>query len=118
MSDSIVELSDGKLYYHIKAALPASGAAREINLLVSVKMNDTVANGSFTFSIPKYASGIISDADYEPVEKYLIKDILAYIRSAYVYFNSEDKNAVVSMLNLYDKYFSQGSINLDASWFD
>ena len=94
LGDSITELSDGKMYYHIKIALPASKSARDIPLNVSITTGVGVANGRFTFSIPKYASKIINSSSAERIEKDTVKDILAYIKSAYVYFNSADKEAI------------------------
>ena len=43
-------------------------------------------------SIPKYAQKVIASGN--DVEVKLVKDVLSYIRSAYVYFNSTDTDAI------------------------
>lgn len=73
-------------YYLVTAPLGSSEAARELKLAVSIKDGDVTANATFTFSIPKYAEKLLSDADATNVEKSLIKDVLEYVQASYVYF--------------------------------
>ena len=84
---------DGKAYYKVTRTLPAAEAARELNLSVNAVFEERELNGSFVFSIPKYASAIIN-SDYSDVVKTLVKDTLAYISSAYSYFGTENAELV------------------------
>ena len=92
---------DGEEYYVVSVSMPSASAADEITLTATVAVGDTAANASFTFSIPRYAQKVLNDDEASPVEKKLVKDILAYIRSAYNYFdefNTPDEIARVNGL--------------------
>ena len=82
------------MYYFVKVALPSSCAAKDVKLAVSVNINGNTASATFTFSVIKYAEKVIADADATDVEKTLVKDVLAYVKAAYVYFDADDKAAV------------------------
>ena len=84
---------DGVQYYKVSRELAINEAARDLLLTVSVKFGESVYNGSFTFSIPEYAKTILS-SESKNVEKTLIKDTLAYISSAYTYFEADNAEAV------------------------
>ena len=87
----VVTLEDGKSYYRIEVPMAASEAARNITLCATVTLDGKDYTGTFTMSIPKYARKVIeSDASAEEIA--LIKDVLAYVRAAYVYFDSEGKD--------------------------
>ena len=109
---------DGKDYYQMTAALPASASAREIKLTVTILADGNLATSSFTFSIPKYAKKLILDDNATETEKTLAKDILSYIKAAYIYFDAEDKTAVVDtideILGDYNNTFAKVEGNTDA----
>ena len=74
----------GENYYLISVPLSASEGARDVVLCVNIEVGDKTANGTFTFSILKYASKVLNNGT--EVEKQLVSDILSYIRAAYNYF--------------------------------
>ena len=86
----------GEEYYRLQVKLPTSEAARDVILKISISYGDKVAVGTFTFSVLKYCSKVISSSNADQVEKTLAKDILEYVKSAYVYFDSEGKESVIS----------------------
>ncbi|MBR2650561.1 MAG: Ig-like domain-containing protein, partial [Clostridia bacterium] len=94
----IVTLEDGKSYYHIEVAMPASEAAEIITLKTVLTINGSEYAGSFTMSIPSYAKKII-EAQTSPEEVTLVKDVLAYIRAAYVYFDAEGKDEAIATID-------------------
>ena len=88
-------------YYVVSVSLPASSAAKDIKLTSTVNVGDTTANVTFTFSIPKYAKKVLNNASATEIEKTLVKDVLAYVQSAYNYFkefNSPEEIARVNAL--------------------
>ncbi len=92
---------DGEEYYVVSVSMPSASAADEITLTSTVAVGDTTANASFTLSIPRYAQKVLNDGSASSVEKKLVKDILAYVRSAYNYFdefNTPEKIASVNEL--------------------
>ena len=103
------EESDG--YYLVTVKLPADEAARDIILVASLEKDGTALTATFTFSTAKYAEKLLNNAEISTVEKTLIKDILAYINSAYVYFNNG--KTVAEIVALLDGYVSDKVINAD-----
>lgn len=99
-SESVVTLEDGNDYYLIAVKLPSYAAARTIVLKATVTVGDKDYTGTWTVSIPKYAKKIIDTNKTEEVE--LVKNVLAYIKSAYTYFEKElnetTKNEIDKML--------------------
>ena len=89
----------GEIYYLISVPLPASEGARDVVLSVNIEVEDKIANGTFTFSIPKYASKVLSGGT--DVEKQLVSDILSYIKAAYNYFKpgTEETVSVINTIN-------------------
>ena len=107
----IVSLEDGE-YYLVRIALPASEAAKNIVLKASVTLGGKDYNGTWTMSIPKYASKVISDGS--EAEAQLVRDVLAYIRAAYAYFGTNDAAAIAKINtligeNYYNAHISEGS---------
>ena len=93
------EAKDG--YYLIATPLKANNAAEELKLTVELTVDGTPLKGSFTFSTVKYAQKLLA-MDITNQEKTLIKDMLAYINSAYEYFNDGETVAeIVALLNGY-----------------
>ena len=93
----IVTLDDGNQYYHIAVSMAASEAARNVVLKATVTIDGKDYNGTWTMSIPKYANKVIADGT--DIEKTLVKDVLAYIKAAYIYFDADDKTEVVSAID-------------------
>lgn len=83
---------DGKLYYLISTPVNAADGMDSLTLIATVNKDGVSANAKFTFSIPKYAVKVIDKGT--DIEKQLIKDILSYVRAAYVYFDPTNTNAV------------------------
>ena len=89
----------GQKYYKVPVALGVANAMRDISLEIKYESElggeKTLA---YTLNIVKYANAILA-GNYLEVEKTLIKDILSYIRSAYVYANTEQTASVVATIN-------------------
>ena len=73
-------------YYLVSIKLDSAAAARDIKLGVVVNAGENTVNGSFTFSIPKYALKVLNNEKATEIEKTLVKDVLAYVQAAYNYF--------------------------------
>ena len=90
---------DGIDHFLISVNLPASEAAREIEMVCSFILTATgdsqYANAKFTFSTVEYASKVLADGS--DVEKQLVRDVVSYVRSAYNYFGSSDTAAIAKM---------------------
>lgn len=100
---SSFKLDDGKDYYRITVDLNSYDALRDINIEVVISDGENSYKGSFTFGMLKYANSVV-DGDYSVIEKYLVKDMLSYVRSAYSFWNKEsDKLGVIETL-LGDNY--------------
>jgi hypothetical protein len=109
----IIPLEDGD-YYLIRVVLPASEAAKNIVLKAVVTIDGTNYNGTWTMSIPKYASKIINDGNEAEVQ--LVKDVLSYIRAAYSYFDKTDAEAMAKIDALLgDDYDAKNSPVFDGS---
>lgn len=97
---------DGKEYYKMEAPLSAKEAARDVILTATVDLGGKSANGTFTFSIVKYAQSVLSSSSTD-IEKRLVLDVLSYVRSAYIYFGTNDYSTIAKMNDLlgsaYDK---------------
>ncbi|MBR2650974.1 MAG: hypothetical protein IKD45_04870, partial [Clostridia bacterium] len=94
----LVTLEDGKSYYRVAVSMPASEAAGDIVLKVILTIDGKDYTGTFTMSIPKYARAIIEMNSSEE-EVTLVKDVLAYIRAAYVYFDAEGKDEAIATID-------------------
>ena len=105
----IVTLDDGNQYYHIAVPMAASEAAKSIVLKASVTIGGKDYNGTWTMSITKYAKSVIESGTAEEVT--LVKDVLAYIKAAYVYFDADDKDeaitAIDEILGTYERAFEK-----------
>ena len=88
----------GKEYYLIKTPIDAKEAQKEFKLYVNIDAGTFSASKTYTLSIPKYAS-IIMSSDVSGNEKVLVADILSYIRAAYAYFDKTDRGAIDSILD-------------------
>ena len=97
VSDKKVTLANGEEYYKMALILPAAESAREIKLTATVESDANVARVTFTLGIPKYARKALENGT--DVEKVLIRDVLSYVRAAYNYFNSENKDGVIADIN-------------------
>ena len=93
-----VTLDDGKSYYRIEVPMAAAEAAEDIILSVTLTVGGEEFTGTYTMSIPKYAKKSIANSE-SAKEVTLVKDVLAYIRAAYVYFGSESLEAVCNEID-------------------
>ena len=105
-----VTLDDGNQYYHIAVPMAASEAARNVVLKATVTIDGKDYTGTWTMSIPKYSKKVLT-SDPNATEKTLIKDVLAYIKAAYIYFDAYDKAEAVKVIDEilgdYDHAFSK-----------
>ena len=77
---------EGKEYYAFRKLQAPSAAAEDFSFRVGIKSGSKTVYGNWTVSIVKYAKLVLNDTDSTAVEKTLVKDILSYVRSAYIYF--------------------------------
>ncbi|MBQ8380892.1 MAG: discoidin domain-containing protein [Clostridia bacterium] len=106
--DAITPNDEG--YYVIKRHLKSFEAAKTLLLTVTLKDGGDELMGSFGLSVPDYAETVIN-GEYSEKEKTLAKDMLAYVRSAYTYFNeAENKDEAYSrideIIGSYEREFS------------
>ena len=112
---------DGKDYYRISIPLAAAEAARDIVLRATVTADGKDVNGTWTMSIPRYATKVIESGTV--VEATLVCDVLAYIRAAYVYFGTPDLDAALAsidaILGSYNREFTktEGNTNTESGLF-
>ena len=90
---------DGNEYYIVSISLPAASAAKDVKLVATVKMGDSTANVTFTFSIPKYAVKVLNNSAASDIEKTLAKDVLGYVKAAYNYFVNFNNEAEITRVN-------------------
>ena len=93
----------GVEYYVFTVKLSAPEAASEVKLTSSITIKNYSTNGTFTFSIPKYATKVINNQSRTEAEKTLVKDVIAYIRDAYTYFG-KDAAAITALNTILDGY--------------
>ena len=86
-------LSDGNAYYFVSAPLGSSEAAKIVKLEAVVKNGEDNASVTFTFTIPAYATKVLNNDAATDAEKTLAKDVLAYIKEAYLYFGEAHNTA-------------------------
>ncbi len=90
---------NGVEYYKLPVYLNVTESMRDITLQLTVEFEGgKTGTGTWTLSLASYANALLA-GDYTDVEKTLIKDLLSYIRSAYVYANTEETEQVVATIN-------------------
>ncbi len=91
------EAVDG--YYLITEELSADEAAKTLTLVVNLTVSGSPLKGTFTFSTVKYAAKLLAMESASAAEKTLAKDMLAYVKSAYEFFNASDKATVATEID-------------------
>ncbi len=112
LSENKITLDDGNDYYLITISLDAKEAARTVKLVATVDIGGKSATATFTFSIPKYAEKIIDSGT--DTEVTLIKDVLAYIKSAYTYFGTNDPEAISKIDAILGNYSAKPTVEGDS----
>ena len=92
-------LDDGNTYYLVTLPLGSSEAAKEMKLVAKVTVGEDTANATFTFSIPKYVAKVLANENATNIEKTLAKDVLAYIKEAYNYFDTHNDAEEIERVN-------------------
>ncbi len=92
--------------YIVSVALNASESARDISFVATF---GDEGSKSYTFSSPEYAEKLLADNSVGDTEKALVKDALAYIRSAYNYFGTADADALAKINTLLAGYNNEFS---------
>ena len=105
-------LTEDGAYYIVPVELAADKAASVLTLAVTLNLDGTLVDGTYTFSTVKYAEKLLSMNSVDATEKTLAKDMLSYIRSAYNYFNAADKATVSEEIDaVLNGYASTAVIN-------
>ena len=95
---------DGTLYYAFNLPLASSDAAKTFTLKAYITNGETTAVASFSFSVISYAAKVLEDPGASAVEKELARDVLAYIRAAYEYFDKfNSKEEIARAVTLIDE---------------
>lgn len=90
------QMVNDKMYYAISLPLSATEAMRSFLFTVTLEKEDGKrVVGKWTMSIGKYATSLLA-GDYTETEKTLMRDILSYIRSAYVFFAEEGEEDLLA----------------------
>lgn len=91
---------NGENYYWLTRTVAVSNAAEKFVLTVVLDIgNGKTAAGTWNMSIVTYAKNGIENAENTETEKTLLKDVLAYIVSAYTYVNKPNALAVRSEIS-------------------
>ena len=113
---------NGAEYFVIRTPLAASEAFAKLDMKATVKVGELSATKSYTFSTVKYAQRVL-DGQSE-IEKTLARDVLSYVRAAYVYFGATDNEAIAIVNELlgegYDEsnqHADEGSVEISAPDF-
>ena len=86
-------------YYVYSKPLKSFEAGKTMLLTVELDQSGTAIKGSFSLSVPTYAKAILEGSASE-AEKTLALDVLAYVKSAYSYFeNAENKDKVIEEID-------------------
>lgn len=96
---NISELTERDGYYVISLDMNARAAGGEYKLDVDLNVEGELLYPTYTFSIPRYAQKVLEDENSTDTEKTLVCDILAYIKSAYIYFDEANKAAVAEEID-------------------
>ena len=110
LKNNIVTLDDGNSYYRMTVELPAAVAAEDVKLTVKINTGSTTASGTFSFSIPKYAVKVLADTSATAVEKTLVKDVLLYVKAAYVYFETKNADTMAKIDTVLGDYTAMPTI--------
>ena len=98
------ELADG--YRRIRISLASNEAFRDIGASITITHPDGKAVGRYTFSLVKYAEKILNGAEQSETEKALVRDILAYVSSAYTYFGNDIPAKITALLGSHSTVFA------------
>ena len=110
LTKNIVTLDDGNSYYRMTVELPAAVAAEDVKLTVKINTGSTTASGTFSFSIPKYAVKVLADTSATAVEKTLVRDVLLYVKAAYVYFETKNADTMAKINTVLGDYTAMPTI--------
>ena len=106
LADAKTEIG-GEEYYLVKAPLAASEGAKAVKLIATVDANGKNAQATFSFSVVKYASKVLSDGS--ATEQQLVCDILSYVRAAYEYFGTNDDGSVATINELLGEGYDESN---------
>ena len=109
------EMIDGKKYYIVRVALPAAVGAKDVKLIATIALDNATANATYTFSIPRYAEKVIADKDSTEEEITLVKDVLLYVKSAYIYFGTNDAKTIAKIDAILGGYSAKPTIEGSAT---
>ena len=90
------EIKEEDGYYVISEPLNSFEAAKTLTLEVTIDVDGTKLKGTFTFSTLAYAESVYASTTNEN-EITLVSDVLAYIKSAYTYFEKTDEAAMAKI---------------------
>ena len=99
VSELEVTVIDGAEFYTLHKSQPAKTAAEIFRFRVGVNVGGKTVYGNWSVSIVKYANLVLNDDESTETEKTLMKDILSYVRSAYVYFERANAAEVKAQID-------------------
>ena len=86
---------DGVKYLHVEREIGVNEAGGELTLVIE----SDVQKQQWSLGVIAYASALINGSSYNETEKALARDILAYVRAAYVYESNEDTSSVKAQID-------------------
>ena len=95
-------------YYRVSIPLDAKEAFRSIVLQVRINVGEKTATGIFSFGVIKYAEKVLEDGS--EVEKTLVKDVLSYVRAAYVYFKVQDAESIAKVNEILGENYDENNM--------
>ena len=91
----IIKVIDNVEYWHIEKQIGVNEAGCSFTLTVE----SDVQKQNWSLGVIAYASALINGSSYNETEKALARDILAYVRAAYVYESNEDTSSVKAQID-------------------
>ena len=89
---------DGNAYYVLKVEKPITKAFELSVLEAYLTVGEDTDCETFAFSIQKCAELILADSKASDVEKMLVRDMLAYVRSTYRFFGIECPDGIDALI--------------------
>ena len=97
---------DGTLYYVVTKPIAPKDGTKAFTLKATVLADGKTKTATYNLSIPTYAAKIVGNGTYDAVTQTLMKDILSYIESATVYFNTKSESTEAAIRKVIDAAYN------------
>ena len=104
-----------KEYYVFTLEIPASRAADSFTLQVKLQSGEDTYKNTWVLSVIDYAQDLLEDDGATAAEKAMIKDMLSYVKSAYIYFDIQNASEVAARIDsILGKGYDAGGCRIKA----